>query len=168
MVSFLFPLGKFASDKMYQLVFGFLESDGQEPEVGVNGVDREGVLALVRDVRVLGRRGGSHLQQTLVTRPKSLTQPLPQPRVLLQRPHEKELVAVQDVLPIPDGVGDVERLGPVPGREDTVALLCLYEGLRGQGRLQDLINVNTQSSPSSTLLIPGHPESESEMVRSVT
>ena len=33
---------------MYQLVFGLLQGDGQEPEIWVDGVDGEGILAAVR------------------------------------------------------------------------------------------------------------------------
>ena len=155
---------------MDQLVFRFLQSDRQEPEVRVNGVDGEWIFTLLREVGVLRRPRCSHLRQALVAGPETLAEFLPELRVVLQCPHEKILVAVEDVFPVSDCVEQVEGLCSVASWQNTVAVTALYEGptvhtivhrslhsLQGlDGRLQDLVDVDVQAVPPATV-VPAAP-----------
>ena len=98
---FISSLWQLASDEVNEFIFGFFECDGQEPEIRMNGVDGEWILALGWRMMMLGGPGVASLDLTLITISEPFTQLLPQTLVTIQSHHQQVFIAVQHVLPVP-------------------------------------------------------------------
>ena len=103
---------------------------------------------------------------TLITVTKFFTQFHPEVIILVQGPHQEELVAVEDVFPVSHSVEQMEGLCSVASRQNTVSVSALYEGLTLhtivghslrslrdlERRLEDLVNIDVEAAQPSTVV----------------